>query len=174
MVQYIHKTLPVGSGSSGAVIARRLAEDKNAKILLLEAGPIGNCLLDIPSLSILLQNTHFSWQYTTVPQKNACLGLNENVSLRDFLNIICFILSSIWNLKYSYNASHKYFFVFQKSFWPFGKIVGGTGMMNNMIYVRGHQEDFDDWFKHKEGYSFTNDVEPYFKKLERFKLKSMF
>lgn len=46
-------------------------------------------------------------------------------------------------------------------------------MMNNMIYVRGHPKDFDDWFKHKEGYSFMKDVEPYFKKLESFTLKSM-
>nr|XP_023022040.1 glucose dehydrogenase [FAD, quinone]-like isoform X2 [Leptinotarsa decemlineata]XP_023022041.1 glucose dehydrogenase [FAD, quinone]-like isoform X2 [Leptinotarsa decemlineata] len=48
-----------------------------------------------------------------------------------------------------------------------GKIVGGTGMLNNMIYVRGHSEDFNDWFKNKEGYSFENDILPYFTKLER-------
>lgn len=43
-------------------------------------------------------------------------------------------------------------------------------MLNNMIYVRGHPEDFDDWFQNKEGYNFTYDVEPYFKKLENFKM----
>lgn len=46
-------------------------------------------------------------------------------------------------------------------------------MINNMIYVRGHPEDFDDWFNHKEGYSFKTDIEPYFKKMEQFRIKGI-
>lgn len=46
-------------------------------------------------------------------------------------------------------------------------------MMNNMIYVRGHPEDFEDWFKH-EGYDFRTDIEQYFKKIENFMFKGMF
>lgn len=72
----------VGCGSAGAIVARRLAEDKNIKILILEAGPYGNRLLDVPALGILLQPSHFSWRYSTVPQNNACLGLKENVGTK--------------------------------------------------------------------------------------------
>lgn len=46
-------------------------------------------------------------------------------------------------------------------------------MLNNMIYVRGHPKDFDDWFKNKKGHNLLNDIEPYFNKLENFKLKGM-
>lgn len=53
-----------------------------------------------------------------------------------------------------------------------GKMVGGTGMLNNMIYVRGHPEDFNIWFKEKEGYSFKEYVLPYFKKVEKWTHKS--
>lgn len=54
---------------------------------------------------------------------------------------------------------------FQSSKWPMGKVLGGTGVLNNMIYVRGHKSDFDDWFQFKEGYSY-DEVLHYFKKLE--------
>ncbi|XP_017476671.1 PREDICTED: glucose dehydrogenase [FAD, quinone]-like [Rhagoletis zephyria] len=28
---------------------------------------------------------------------------------------------------------------------PRGKLIGGTGAINGMIYVKGHRQDFDDW-----------------------------
>ncbi|XP_028131856.1 glucose dehydrogenase [FAD, quinone] isoform X1 [Diabrotica virgifera virgifera] len=57
------------------------------------------------------------------------------------------------------------------SMWPMGKIMGGTGMLNNMIYVRGYPEDFNHWFKDKEGYEFFKDILPYFKRLEEWDYK---
>ncbi|XP_018571670.1 glucose dehydrogenase [FAD, quinone]-like isoform X1 [Anoplophora glabripennis] len=47
-----------------------------------------------------------------------------------------------------------------------GKIVGGTSMLNNMVYVRGHPEDFKQWFINRSNYDFMTDVLPYFEKLE--------
>lgn len=47
-----------------------------------------------------------------------------------------------------------------------GKIVGGTSMLNNMVYVRGHPEDFTEWFNNKRNYNFMRDVMPYFENLE--------
>lgn len=49
--------------------------------------------------------------------------------------------------------------------WPMGKVLGGTGMLNNMLYVRGHKDDFDEWFKDNEDYNYL-DILNYFKKLE--------
>lgn len=70
----------MGCGSAGAVIARRLAEDKNIKVLILEAGKQGNTLLDIPSMGLLLQQTPYDWQYVTAPQTSSCFALDNNVS----------------------------------------------------------------------------------------------
>lgn len=49
---------------------------------------------------------------------------------------------------------------------PRGKGLGGSTLINGMIYVRGQQQDYDAWQKSgAKGWSF-NDVEPYFRKLE--------
>lgn len=55
-----------------------------------------------------------------------------------------------------------------------GKIVGGTGMLNNMIYVRGHPEDFAEWYKDKDDYDYESDVLPYFKKVEIYEEGKVF
>lgn len=51
-------------------------------------------------------------------------------------------------------------------FQPRGKVLGGSGSINGMIYVRGQPEDFDTWRDLGcEGWGFE-DVLPYFKKSE--------
>ena len=54
----------------------------------------------------------------------------------------------------------------RKSYQPRGKVLGGTGSINGMIYVRGQPEDFDGWKNSGcTGWGF-HDVLPYFKKSE--------
>lgn len=49
---------------------------------------------------------------------------------------------------------------------PRGKVVGGSGSINAMVYVRGQRSDFDDWAAAgNPGWSY-DDVLPYFRKLE--------
>jgi choline dehydrogenase len=49
---------------------------------------------------------------------------------------------------------------------PRGKVQGGSGSINAMIYVRGQPHDYDDWASAgNHGWSFR-DVLPYFKRLE--------
>ncbi|XP_011499717.1 PREDICTED: glucose dehydrogenase [FAD, quinone]-like, partial [Ceratosolen solmsi marchali] len=72
--------LIVGAGSSGSVLATQLSKVK-ANVLLIEAGGTPINFFDIPVLAPLLLNTVYDWKYVTVPQKNACKGLNNNQSI---------------------------------------------------------------------------------------------
>ncbi|CAL1288547.1 unnamed protein product [Larinioides sclopetarius] len=50
--------------------------------------------------------------------------------------------------------------------WPSGKGLGGSSLLNAMLYVRGNRKNYDDWAAQgATGWSF-NDVWPYFLKLE--------
>ncbi len=54
----------------------------------------------------------------------------------------------------------------RRLFQPRGKVLGGTGSINGMIYVRGQPEDFDGWRDLGcEGWGY-DDVLPFFKKAE--------
>ncbi|RUO25614.1 GMC oxidoreductase [Aliidiomarina minuta] len=51
-------------------------------------------------------------------------------------------------------------------FTPRGKMVGGSGAVNAMIYIRGHASDYDAWAEAgNKGWGFE-DMLPYFKKAE--------
>ncbi|XP_054157432.1 glucose dehydrogenase [FAD, quinone]-like [Oppia nitens] len=67
----------VGGGSAGCVLANRLSEDPNVKVLLLEAGSSENMVTDFPIAVLNLQNTPIDWGYRTEPQEASCFGLKN-------------------------------------------------------------------------------------------------
>ncbi len=56
----------------------------------------------------------------------------------------------------------------RRSYWPRGKVIGGSGSINAMVYVRGQPRDFDDWRNAGNVGWGWDDVLPYFKKSEDF------
>ena len=54
----------------------------------------------------------------------------------------------------------------QKCKWHRGKVLGGTSVLNGMLYVRGNKEDFDTWARMGNyGWSYE-EVLPFFRKSE--------
>ncbi len=51
------------------------------------------------------------------------------------------------------------------SYWPRGKVMGGSSSINAMIWVRGHPSDFDRWAETAPGWSWS-DVAPLYKRIE--------
>jgi glucose dehydrogenase (acceptor) len=119
----------VGAGSAGAVIANRLSEVSDWKVLLLEAGGDPNPTSDIPSLAFSLQKTDIDWQYQTEPEAGMCQGFRD-----------------------------------KRCNWPRGKVLGGSSVLNLMIYIRGMKADYDAWAAAgNHGWSYE-EVLPYFRK----------
>ncbi|XP_049311633.1 glucose dehydrogenase [FAD, quinone] [Bactrocera dorsalis] len=122
----------VGAGSAGSVMASRLSENPNWKVLVLEAGGDPPQESEVPNLSLALQHTNYTWNYLTEYSDNACWG-----------------------------------FVDRRCYLPRGKMIGGTGAINNMLYVRGNRRDYDRWAKAgNEGWGW-DDVLPYFERSVR-------
>ncbi|XP_058799457.1 glucose dehydrogenase [FAD, quinone]-like [Phymastichus coffea] len=123
----------VGGGSAGAVVANRLSEIPDWKVLLIEAGGDENEVSDVPALVGYLQLSEMDWMYQTAPPTNSpyCLAM-----------------------------------VGDRCNWPRGKVLGGSSVLNAMVYVRGNRLDYDLWERlGNPGWSY-DDVLPYFIKSE--------
>lgn len=90
----------VGGGSAGSLLASRLSEIPQWKILLIEAGDDETFLSDIPIFGIFLQKTRYNWQFKNLPEKSTCLAYNKN-----------------------------------QCGAPRGKVLGGTGVLNDMVIL---------------------------------------
>jgi choline dehydrogenase len=54
----------------------------------------------------------------------------------------------------------------QTDYWPRGKILGGSGSINAMVWIRGDARDYDDWAAEgNPGWSY-DEVLPFFKAIE--------
>ena len=54
-----------------------------------------------------------------------------------------------------------------RSYWPRGRVLGGSSAINAMVWVRGHAGDYDDWARTAPGWSW-NEVAPVFRDIERW------
>lgn len=62
----------------------------------------------------------------------------------------------------------------QRCFFPRGKVMGGSSVLNFMIYSRGHYKDYDRWAEMgAKGWSYDECL-PYFKKLEKFLIEEYY
>ena len=56
----------------------------------------------------------------------------------------------------------------RQTYWPRGKVMGGSSSINAMVYVRGQPKDFEDWqTAGAKGWGWK-DVAPIFKRMENW------
>ncbi|MEZ5812054.1 MAG: GMC family oxidoreductase N-terminal domain-containing protein [Rhizobiaceae bacterium] len=53
----------------------------------------------------------------------------------------------------------------KRSYWPRGKVLGGSSSINAMVWVRGHPGDYDDWAAEAPGWGW-DAVAPVFRRME--------
>ena len=126
------RTIVVGAGSAGCIVAARLSEDPDHEVIVLEAGGSDR---------------------TTLCRKPGMMSLIHMVpELKQKVDWGFYTQEREWTID-------------RKIPYPRGKVVGGSGAINGLVYVRGDRHNYDQW--ELPGWSY-DELLPYFKRLESF------
>jgi choline dehydrogenase len=119
----------VGAGTAGCILAARLSEDPDTRVVLLEAGPADRDVwIHVPAgYARLLVSGRYDWGLSTEAEPEL-----HGRSIR----------------------------------WPRGRVLGGSGSINGLAFLRGSPRDYDRWAQAgARGWSWE-EVVPYFRRLE--------
>ena len=132
----------VGGGVAGCVLAYRLSEDPNVRVGILEYGKAGN---------------------------------HKKTIVKMPLGMVTFMMPNLAfmggpKMTYLYKGEPNQGLGGAALDLPRGKAVGGSSMINGMIYIRGQHEDFDRWEALGAAGWGRDEMLTYFKKSENFEI----
>ena len=134
--------LIIGGGAAGCVLAYRLSENPNIRVGVIEYGSAGN---------------------------------HKRTIVKTPLGMVAFMMPNLAflggpKMTYMYKGQPNQGLSGASLDLPRGKAVGGSSMLNGMVYIRGQHEDFDHWETLGATGWGRDEMLRYFKKAEHFEI----
>lgn len=147
----------IGGGSAGSVVASRLSEDRSVNVLLIEAGG---------------EDTVFSGK--KVMQKKKYISYNHKSDIADITALWATMMGSSLDWNFVTMPSTRAC-LSSNGVCPVrgGKVLGGTSVINGMVYVRGNRRDYDFWEALGNAGWGYDDVLQYFRRSENVEILAL-
>ncbi|KAK9880147.1 hypothetical protein WA026_008662 [Henosepilachna vigintioctopunctata] len=152
-----HYTLPKDNSAHLQNLSEDIKDFGEFDFIIVGAGSSGSVvstrLSEVESFKILLLEAG---------------GWDDDLTAIPYLSSLLYQSERNWGYYTTPQKNGCYGWRERKCAYPRGKLVGGSGSINSLAYVRGNRGDYDNWAAlGNPGWSF-DDVLPYFKKLENF------
>ena len=134
----------IGAGSSGAVVAARLSEDPDRRVMLVEAGPDYASISDTPGELLAPHEAVLKGHNWDIKAYVREQNIRETLQDAGKAFLATTNKSRLSMAKVAISSALSGDTALTRFSYPVGKVIGGSSAINGGLAMRGAAEDYDE------------------------------